>query len=396
VDSAAGRVTLDGRLDGTVGDTRLLGELTLREVAARLPGLGILIEDLTFDARGDLAGSIALNGRLRSGGGELTLSGTTPALPSIQSPGLLRIEGNRVEIADNALLHAVVSPRLEVRFAADTLDVRGQVDVPLARLVLTRIPESAVSPSDDVVLLDSLEVERRPIAAELRISLGDSVSFSGFNFDAELGGSMLVRQRPGQLPTANGTLVIEEGSYEAYGQDLHIRNGEVRFAGGSVDDPGLSIRATRTAQDSVVVGIAITGTLREPQARLFSESGPMAETQILSYLLTGRPAGEGTSSGNFVSKALTSLGLKGGNLLATSVGEHIGLEDARLSTEGDVRETALLIGRFLTPSLYVSYGIGIFDPVSTLRLRYMLSNRFTILAETGGRTSVDALIRLEP
>jgi hypothetical protein len=44
----------------------------------------------------------------------------------------------------------------------------------------------------------------------------------------------------------------------------------------------------------------------------------------------------------------------------------------------------------------VSYGIGIFDPVSTLRLRYMLSNRFTILAETGGRTSVDALIRLEP
>jgi translocation and assembly module TamB len=283
-----------------------------------------------------------------------------------------------------------------VRFAADTLDVRGQVDVPLARLVLTRIPELAVSPSDDVVLLDSLEVERRPIAAEVRISLGDSVSFSGFNFDAELGGSVLVRQRPGQLPTAIGTLVIEEGSYEAYGQDLHIRNGEIRFAGGSVDDPGLSIRATRTAQDSVVVGIAITGTLREPQARLFSESGPMAETQILSYMLTGRPAGEGTSSGNFVSKALTSLGLKGGNLLATSVGEHIGLEDARLSTEGDVRETALLIGRFLTPSLYVSYGIGIFDPVSTLRLRYMLSNRFTILAETGGRTSVDALIRLEP
>ena len=93
---------------------------------------------------------------------------------------------------------------------------------------------------------------------------------------------------------------------------------------------------------------------------------------------------------------LTSLGLKGGNLLTRSVGAHLGLEEARLQTESDVKETSLRIGRFLSPNLYVSYGIGLFDPVSTLRLRYVLSSRFTLLAEAGGRaTSADVLLKTE-
>jgi len=61
-----------------------------------------------------------------------------------------------------------------------------------------------------------------------------------------------------------------------------------------------------------------------------------------------------------------------------------------------VKGTSLGFGRFLTPSLYVSYGIGLFDPVSTLRLRYVLSNHFTLLAEAGKAQSADALLKLEP
>jgi hypothetical protein len=43
----------------------------------------------------------------------------------------------------------------------------------------------------------------------------------------------------------------------------------------------------------------------------------------------------------------------------------------------------------------VSYGIGVFDPISTLRLRYILSSRFTLLAEAGKVTSADALLKVE-
>jgi autotransporter translocation and assembly factor TamB len=399
VDSAGGRLSLDANLDGRLSSMHTVGGVVLDDVTIRMPYLGVLLEHVQFTGKGDQAGSITVDGRMQSGGGELALSGSTPVQPSGDHPGHIHLTANRFELMDNAELHALVSGKADVRIAEDSLDIRGEVSVPLARLVLTQIPETAVAPSDDVILLDSLLVLRRnrPVTAHLQITLGDSVSFSGFNFNAELGGSLLLTQAPDDLPMASGTMYIEEGHYKAYGQDLTIRKGEIRFTGGPIDNPELSVTATRTAfsrADQVTAGIRILGTLHDPDVTLFSEP-PMSETQVLSYILTGGPVGA-AAGGSLLDKALTSLGLKGGSMLGPTLGQQVGLDQAKLSTAGDVRRTSLAFGRFLTPSLYVSYGIGVFDPISTLRLRYVLSNHFTLLAEVGKVTSADALLKVEP
>lgn len=398
VDSAAGRLHLGVKLDGKLSALHTVGDVELSDMAARLPFLGILLEQVQFKGQGDQAGSIVLNGTLHSGGGELTLTGSTPVQPSSIQPGHIHLSARNFEAMDNAELHAVLSGTADVRIAEDSLDIRGDVTVPLARLVLNQIPETAISSSDDVVLLDSVLVLRRnrPVTAQVKITLGDSVSFSGFNFNAELGGSLLLVQANDQLPTATGTMYIEEGRYKAYGQDLRIRRGEVRFTGGPIDNPDLSVNATRTAfngADAVTAGIRILGSLQSPDVSLYSEP-PMSETQILSYILTGGPVGAGVG-GSLLDKALTSLGLRGGSMLGPVLGQQVGLDQAKYSTARDVRGTSLAFGRFLTPSLYVSYGIGVFDPISTLRLRYVLSNRFTLLAEAGKVTSADALMKIE-
>jgi autotransporter translocation and assembly factor TamB len=399
VDSAAGRMSLEARLDGRLSNMHTVGGVALEDVALQMPYLGVLLEHIQFTGKGDQAGSIAVEGRMQSGGGTLVLSGSTPVQPSSARPGRLQLTAERFEVMDNAELHAFVSGKAEVRLAEDSLDIRGELTVPLARLVLTQIPATAVAPSDDVILLDSLLVLRRdrPVSAQVRVTLGDSVSFSGFNFNAELSGSLLLTQAPDELPTASGTMYIEEGRYKAYGQDLTIKKGAVRFTGGPLDNPELAVTATRTAFDGaqqVVAGIRILGTLREPDVTLFSEP-PMSETQVLSYILTGAPTGA-AAGGSLLDKALTSLGLKGGSMLGPTLGQQVGLNQAKLSTASDVRGTSLAFGRFLTPSLYVSYGIGVFDPISTLRLRYLLSNHFTLLAEVGKVTSADALVKVEP
>ena len=399
VDSAGGRMRLDATLDGKLSSMHTVGGIVLDDVTLRMPYLGVLLEHVQFTGKGDQAGSIAIDGRVQSGGGELVLTGSTPVQPSSAHPGHIHVTANRFEMMDNAELHALVSGKADVRIAEDSLDIRGEVTVPLARLVLTQIPETALAPSDDVILLDSLLVLRRnrPVTAQVRITLGDSVSFSGFNFNAELGGSLLLTQAPDDLPMASGTMYIEEGHYKAYGQDLTIRQGEVRFTGGPIDNPELSVTATRTAfsgTEQITAGIRILGTLREPDVTLFSEP-PMSETQVLSYILTGGPVGAG-AGGSLLGKALTSLGLKGGSMLGPTLGQQVGLDQAKLSTAGDVRRSSLAFGRFLSPSLYVSYGIGVFDPISTLRLRYLLSNHFTLLAEIGKVSSADALLKVEP
>jgi autotransporter translocation and assembly factor TamB len=399
VDSAKGNVTLDAKLDGTLGESHLTGGFDVRDASMWLPFLGIKLEDLQFTATGDQAGDVTVDGRAQSGGGTLSIIGSSPVQPNGENPGRVQIRGTRFEAIDNAQAHAIVSPRLDVRLSGDTVGVQGDIELPLARVVLTEIPEFAVAPSTDVIFIDSLPTDRgaRALGARVRLTLGDSVSFQGFNFNAELGGSILIDQEPGGLATAAGTLRIEEGRYKAYGQDLTIEDGQVRFTGGPVDNPGLSIRAQRTAEDSTVAGISITGTLKQPDVTLYADRD-MSESQMLSYIVRGSPieSGGAGGGGNMLSKALTSLGLRGGNVLAGRVGETIGLEDAKLETKGSLREASFVAGRYLSPRLYLSYGIGLFDPVSTLRLRYVLSSRFTLEARTGAETSADLLIKTDP
>ena len=46
-----------------------------------------------------------------------------------------------------------------------------------------------------------------------------------------------------------------------------------------------------------------------------------------------------------------------------------------------------MIGKYLSPSLYVSYGIGLFEPVNTLRLRYTITRRWQLVTESSSKES---------
>ena len=61
---------------------------------------------------------------------------------------------------------------------------------------------------------------------------------------------------------------------------------------------------------------AFGGTLKDPRVTIYSEPA-MSQNRALHYIVTGRPPGEGTGAdGNLLSKAASSIGLRGGNLLA--------------------------------------------------------------------------------
>jgi translocation and assembly module TamB len=122
----------------------------------------------------------------------------------------------------------------------------------------------------------------------------------------------------------------------------------------------------------------------------------MAESDALSYIVLGRPLGTAsTSEGNRVANAARSLGLREGNVLANRIGQRFGLSEMRVEAEGPVEEAALIAGKYLSPRLYVSYGVGLFEPISTFRLRYLLSSRLTLRAESGRGTGADLLYRIE-
>jgi translocation and assembly module TamB len=341
---------------------------------------------------------VTLEASVRSGEGRLTLQGRVPLSPSTASPATLQLKGRRFLALSLPDRRVLVEPDLAVTFDGRAVGVNGDVRVPEAKVEYeSKFAAIAVSP--DVVLVGRADENARrkaplPIQARVRLILGDRVELQGLGFDGRLEGSLLLLESPGRRTSGAGELVIQEGTYKAYGQDLRIERGRLVFAG-PIDNPGVDLRAYRKADDGTIAGVVVKGTLRNPETTLYSVP-PMAQADALAYLLLGHPLNQASSSeGNLVANAATSLGIKGGNLLGKQIAARFGLETARIETEASLEEASLMVGKYLSPRFYLEYGIGLFDQASRLRIRYILSRKWTLRAETGTANAADILYTIE-
>lgn len=393
---------LDGQLDlgGSLSRPELIGEVALEadRVALVTPGLELTAVRAALVGQGNRvqldAGATSGEGTVEAGG-TIGFGGDSPTVD-------LTVRGDRFLAMDTRDARVLVSPDLTIGMSADRIDVTGTVTVPEADITPRELPAgSAVTVSDDQVIVSADNqpgAAGRALHADVTLVLGDAVHFEGFGLTADIAGDLRVRQQPGDPPTGTGELRVTEGRYKAYGQDLDIQRGRVLFAGGPVTQPGLDVRAVRRPATDILVGVQVRGNLRTPDFTLYSEPG-MGQSEQLSWLLLGRPLdGASSSEASLVSRAALALGLKGGNTLVKSVGDRLGLDeigiDSAPGTTGE--QAALMVGKWLTPRLYVNYGVGLFEPVSTLRLRYTLTPLWRIQTEsTGAHSGGDLLFSIE-
>ncbi len=398
LENPKGVVDADLRLGGTVAAPRAIGSAELRGAQVDVPRLGIEVRQIDLVAKSDEAGILQLQGSATSGGGKVTIAGDVPL---DARPSRITVAGRRFLVSDTKEARVFVSPDIQIAMEYPRVDVTGDVEIPETAIDQQKRQRAAIPISDDVFIVppseEGAQAPRQALAlhARVRVILGDKVNVKAFGFTGRPTGSLLVIEEPGKATVAVGELEVRDGIYKAYGQDLTLDRGRVVFAGGPLDNPGLDLRAYRKADDGTVAGMNIRGTLKSPQATLYSEP-PMGESEALAYLLLGRPLGQTSpQEGDMLANAANSLGLKGGNLLAKKLAARFGLEEARVETTGGLREASLVVGKYLSPRLYVTYGLGLFEPVSTFRIRYLLGRDWTLQAEQGEETSADFLYTVE-
>jgi len=83
-----------------------------------------------------------------------------------------------------------------------------------------------------------------------------------------------------------------------------------------------------------------------------------------------------------VQSAARSLGGAAGNYLAQGIGKRLGISDFGVQ-DNDQVGAAFTVGQYLSPRLYLSYGVGLFEPGQILTLRYRISNRVSLEAQQG-------------
>nr|WP_263858566.1 translocation/assembly module TamB domain-containing protein [Coralloluteibacterium stylophorae] len=325
-----------------------------------------------------------IDGSVRSGDGTLRVDGGF-RLDAPMETLAVTVQGENVTVANTDELRARASPDVSVRATEEALVVRGTVAVPYLRLDLESL-ESTTSPSPDVVVLDPVEETEEgaaaPLDIELTLAMGEDVRLSGFGFDGKLDGTLRVRQEPGREMLASGGLNVT-GRYEAYGQDLTIERGRLGWAGSPLDNPSLDVRATRAFEDQgITVGLAVRGTALQPTSEVFSDPA-MDQSEALSYLVLGRPLRSASDDESQQLNAAAAALSAGSNLLAEKVGARLGLDEAGVSDSRALGGSALTVGKFISPRLYVSYGVSLLGTGQVLTFRYLLTRAFDIQIESG-------------
>jgi translocation and assembly module TamB len=395
VDQFEGVLRADVGLGGTLGEPRLAGELQLAEGRIFIGTAGITLEDLRLVVSGDpVSGRVQLSGAARSGPGALDLRGDFEGAGTAGLRGSLLITGSDFEAINLPEARVLLTPELKLDVQPQRLAVNGSLTIPEA-LIEPRDLQGAQTPSKDVVLLDQGD-EPPPawvVTSRVRMILGDEVRFNGFGLNGRLTGTLDVVDEPGRVTLASGELRILDGEYKAYGQNLEIETGRLLYRGGPIDNPVLDVRAVRKTRD-VLAGVKVFGDLQTPELELYSEPS-LPQADQLSYLLLGRPLQSASGSeGQLLFNAASSLGLKGGNLLAQNIGNSFGLDEVSVGGD-DLDSTALVIGKYLSPRLYVNYSMGLLDAVNKLQIRYQLNKRLSVQTETGTATGGDILYSFE-
>ncbi|MDG4553342.1 MAG: translocation/assembly module TamB domain-containing protein [Candidatus Competibacter sp.] len=383
-----GQLRADVNVTGALPKLVLRGAIRLENAGAAIPAAGIKLENLQFAATSTGQGPLQLSGSVRSKPGQLQLSGEVePLKPQLR----LSIKGQDFQAYDTSDIRIRLSPDLNLDITRELVRVEGQVVIPQAYLSPGGVGDgpSPVASSEDVVIVNDRDGKANPQAkgpalhVRVRVILGDDVQVVTPAFQGKLRGNLLVVQTPELAPRGSGSAEIVAGTYKIYGTEIDIQRGRVLFSNSPLDNPGLDIRVARTfnsrLSDDTTVGAQVQGTLKKPRLTLFSDPS-MPQGDILSYLVLGRAPQGGGGESAMLFKAASALGV-GGDALAKGLGSAVGLDTVQLDTGNngkngtDEEGTSLTLGKYLTPDLYVGYGVGLINAVNTIYIKYRLTKR---------------------
>ena len=394
-DNIAGKLLVNIDAAGTLAKPSLNGNIDIENASFNIPRIGLTIEDVNFKGRTQGNNIFRFEGNAKSDEGTVTVSGESLLDAAKNWPTKLKINGNNFQVSQIPEAAVRISPELDVSIEGRHINVGGKIIVPYAKLQ-PRDVTSAVRVSEDTVVIGGIEQAESAwaITSDTEIILGNRVNFFGFGFEGQLGGRLKVLEEPGQLTRGVGEISVVSGRYRAYGQYLDIENGRIIFTGGPINNPGLDVRAIRVS-NAVTTGIHVRGRLNNPQLELFSQPA-MGQTDILAYLLLGGPIDSASGEdGELMAKAALALGLAGGDKLARSIGDKFGFDEMRIESSEGGDQASMVVGRYLSPKLYVSYGVGLIESFNSLNLRYQISDRWQLKAESGENHGADVLYVIE-
>lgn len=415
-------------LRGTLAQPELTGDIVLKDIKLRHSAWGskaVISQLQTQLLPGKL---IRIKGEGLWGSGPFNLDGEgtfTNGLPQFT----LNLKGNNLLLSDTPEYYIVANPSLTLALKNGEPLLTGSIVVPQAEIQSLKSPDM-VTTSSDVVIVSKQQPKEKPLnqrsiatglTTRIDIILGKQITYKGHGISTGATGNIQISQTPGQIPNARGQINLINGKYKAYGKTFDIDHGQLVFAGGPINNPLLDIRAMRKIEptkgiisaksaQTITAGVKFLGNLQSPKIEFFSVPA-MSDTDVISYLVVGRPQHE-------VNEAQAELLLQAASEMMSIVGngrkdvqlnfaEKLKLDqfgftkqqkERVLSSKGrsPLDDTAFILGKQLSDRLYLHYSVGLVDSANNFGMRYLLGKNVILEASTGTQgSSADVLLSFD-
>ena len=366
------------------------------ELRARLEGERILIERFRLEGRGGAAQGGVLQATGSAEWRRVQREGQTVREPLIE----LQVSADKLRASSRPDRRVTVTGELRARLEGAALQLRGRVRADEALIVLP--DETAPSLSGDVVVRGTEYPIERGKAVRVvpdvlvTVDLGNAFELRGHGLQTRLAGQLEVRNAPTDAaPRVLGEVRTVSGTYRAYGQQLAIETGVLRFSG-PYDNPALEISAVRPNATTQRVGVMISGTAQSPRVRLFSDP-ELPDSEKLAWLVLGRPAsGAGAEAAVLQQAAIALLAGRDGGAFDGGLASAFGLDTLSFTgnatnADGSTTAAALTLGKRIADNLYLSYERSLAGTLNTVSIFYDVSRRVTVRARAGSENAIDLI-----
>ena len=364
IEESHGYFSADIEISGSLADPLLVGEFSVADGSLIFSVLGAQLEQINLQSTLFDDGQMELTGEFLSGDGRAEIF-TRSDFANTGAKGFeLELRGQGLTLIDVPDIQARADVDLRVNYDYQQLTLGGNILIPHARVMATRLAAAQDTESEDVVIvsgelpeddkISEAETDLQ-ISGSVGIALGDDVSMDLGVATAYLTGNTLFTWQDSLIPIADGRYDLI-GTVQAFGQRLEITNGGLRFPKIPADNPFVRLRAEREIFGNSQVktaGVLVDGRLRQFSVEAYTQPAT-TEERALTLLVTG-------SDFDFE--------------------QGVGAID---------------FGTYIAPKVFVSYGVGLFETENVIRVRYDLKRGFGVTASSGEKESgVDLSYRIE-
>lgn len=364
VDDATGRLNAQFSLAGTLADPVLTGQFEIVNGNLTYLPLGLRLNDIQVTGNLHPDRSIELVGHFLAGEGRAEITTRADYRNTAATGVEIVLRGNNLTVIDVPDLQAIANTDIQIDFDGESLHLEGSVFIPRASITPHNLVASRVSESSDVMIVAGAlpddetirdDENQLKLFGQLEVGFGDNVVIDLDIAKASLTGNAIFSWSGDPLPSADGRYDLT-GDVQVLGQVLRITEGIIQFDNTPANNPSIRLRAEREIYGNSQIkraGMLVTGTAQRQTIEPYTEPAT-TEERAMTLLITGSDF---------------------------DYEQGVGAVD---------------FGTYITPKLFLSYGIGLFENENIISARYDLSKGFGVKATSGEKSSgFDIIYRIE-